>query len=159
VNVAAGAEVAALAGDDDGLDVVDVIERAERVAKLGIAAEGQRVFALRPVEADDPDLAVLLPPFGGFSPPGSRSDLSSSNSSTTTVGAAVAACAMCKQAIMMSALAAILARVGRLFTCGPGRSLLVKARNPTAASACAQRSCALAVVSVVSGRHAGHDVQ
>ena len=37
VHVAAGAEVAAGAGDDDGLDVARVRERAEQVAQLGVA--------------------------------------------------------------------------------------------------------------------------
>jgi hypothetical protein len=46
VHVAAGAEVLAGAGDDDGLDVVGIGQRAEQVAQLGVGIEGQRVLAL-----------------------------------------------------------------------------------------------------------------
>ena len=58
VDVAAGAEVAAVRAEDDDVDVVGVGERAEPVAELGVAVEGQRVLALRPVERDARD-AVL----------------------------------------------------------------------------------------------------
>ena len=44
VHVAAGAEVAAGAGDDDGLDVARVDEAAKQVAQLGIRLERQRIL-------------------------------------------------------------------------------------------------------------------
>ena len=55
VHVSAGGEVAAVRGDDDGLDVVVCGERTERVAKLGIGVERQRVLPLGPGERDDGD--------------------------------------------------------------------------------------------------------
>ena len=58
VYVAAGAEIAAGAGDDDGADVVRVAKRAEQVAQLGVGVEGQRVLALRPVQRDGADAAL-----------------------------------------------------------------------------------------------------
>jgi hypothetical protein len=52
VDVAARAEIAAGAGDHHRLHLAGISERPERVAKLGIAFEGQRVLPLRPVERD-----------------------------------------------------------------------------------------------------------
>ena len=48
--VAAAAEVAALAGEDDGLDVGGVAHLAEQVAQLAVGIEGERVLAIGPVE-------------------------------------------------------------------------------------------------------------
>ena len=61
MDVAARAEIAAGAGDHDGFDLRRVVELAERVAKLGIAVEGQRVLALGPVERDRRDAVIELP--------------------------------------------------------------------------------------------------
>jgi len=61
VHVAAGAEVAAGAGDHHHLDVRVEAQRAEQVAQLGVGLEGERVLALRPVQRDRGDLAVDLP--------------------------------------------------------------------------------------------------
>ena len=55
VHVAAGAEIAAGAGDDHHLDVGCILQRAEQVAQLRIGLEGQGVFAFRAVERDGPD--------------------------------------------------------------------------------------------------------
>ena len=61
VHVAAGGEIAAVRGEDDGLHVVGIGERAEGVAELGVALEGERVLPLRPVERDDRDRALHAP--------------------------------------------------------------------------------------------------
>ncbi len=61
VHVAAGAEIAAGAGDDDRLDVVAYDESAEEVAQLRVRVEGQRILALGPVERDRRHLAVRNP--------------------------------------------------------------------------------------------------
>ena len=58
VHVAAGAEVAAVRAEDDRLHVVGVGQRAEGVAQLCVALEGQRVLPLRPVERDHRDGAL-----------------------------------------------------------------------------------------------------
>src|SRR5690606_798039 len=47
--------------EDEGVDVVGIGERAERVAKLRVAFEGQRVLALGPVELDHGDAALRAP--------------------------------------------------------------------------------------------------
>ena len=57
-HVAAGAEIAAGAGDDDGLDALVLGRRAEQIDDLGVAVEGQRVLLVRPVERQRRDLAV-----------------------------------------------------------------------------------------------------
>ena len=58
MHVAAGAEIAAGAGDDDGAAIVGVGEAAEEIAQFGVALERQRVFALGAVERDGRD-AIL----------------------------------------------------------------------------------------------------
>ena len=63
VDVAARTEIAARAGQDDALARSRVaVERAERVAQLGIAVEGQRILALGPVERDRRDAVREVPP-------------------------------------------------------------------------------------------------
>ena len=57
-HVAAGAEVAARAGDDDGLDLLVLRRGAEQVDDLGVAVEGQRILLVGPVERQRRDLAV-----------------------------------------------------------------------------------------------------
>ena len=57
-HVAAGAEIAAGAGDDEGLDGLVLRGGAEDVGDLGVALEGQRVLLVRPVERQGRDLAV-----------------------------------------------------------------------------------------------------
>ena len=57
-HVAAGAEIAAGAGDDERLDVLILGRGAEEIDELGIALEGQRILLLRPVERQRRDLAV-----------------------------------------------------------------------------------------------------
>jgi hypothetical protein len=52
VHVAAGAEIAALAAQHHGLDVVGIGQIAEQVAQFGVGLEGQRVLAFGTVEAD-----------------------------------------------------------------------------------------------------------
>jgi len=72
VNVAAGAKVASFPGKDDRAHVVDVLQLVEGVSQLGVALEGERILALRPVEGDGGDtignlpLEVLRAPLGGF---------------------------------------------------------------------------------------------
>src|SRR3974390_3721919 len=61
MHVAAGAEIAAGAGDNHVLDAVGVSEVAEGVAQLGIGLERQRIFPFRPVQRDRRHLAVDLP--------------------------------------------------------------------------------------------------
>src|SRR6185312_14843485 len=61
VDIAAGAEIAAVGQEHHRIDVAGIDEIAERVAKLGIAFEGQRVLALRPVEPDGGDAIFDLP--------------------------------------------------------------------------------------------------
>ena len=51
VDVAAGAEIAPRAGDDDAFDLRRMAKLEKQVAKLGIAFEGQRILALGPVQA------------------------------------------------------------------------------------------------------------
>ena len=58
VHVAAGAEIAAGAGDDERLESLSLRGGAEQVAQLGVAVEGQRVLLVGPVERDRRDLAV-----------------------------------------------------------------------------------------------------
>ena len=55
LDVAAGAEGAAGAGDDDGADAGLGVERAEGVAELGVDLEGERVEPLGAVEGDGRD--------------------------------------------------------------------------------------------------------
>ena len=61
VHVAAGAEVAAGAGDHDGLDVACVLQAAEQIAQLRVGVERERILPLGPVERDGRDLALDLP--------------------------------------------------------------------------------------------------
>src|SRR5258708_6170478 len=61
VHVAARAEIAAGAGHHHGADLAHIGELAEQVAELGVAREGQRVLALRPVERDRRDRSVDRP--------------------------------------------------------------------------------------------------
>ena len=55
VHVAAGAEVAAGAGDHHRLDLAAVGQVAEEVAQLGVGVEGERVLPLGPVQGDEGD--------------------------------------------------------------------------------------------------------
>src|SRR5262249_18424768 len=57
-HVAAGAEIAAGAGDDERLDGFLPGGRAEEIDDLGVALEGERIFLIGPVERDAGDLAV-----------------------------------------------------------------------------------------------------
>ena len=57
--VAARAEVAARAGQHDGAHVGGVGEIAEEVAQFRVALEGQRILALRAVQANRRDAPVL----------------------------------------------------------------------------------------------------
>src|SRR5205823_6985565 len=52
VHISARAEIAAGAGDHHRLHLARVDKRAECVAQLGVAFEGQRILALRAVERD-----------------------------------------------------------------------------------------------------------
>ena len=61
MHVAAGAEIAAGARDDDRFDIVHMLQGAERVAQFGVRLERQRVLAVRPVDGDRRDLAVDVP--------------------------------------------------------------------------------------------------
>src|SRR5688572_2340141 len=61
VHVAAGAEVAALAGEDDRPHVARVLQPVERVAQLGVALERKRVLAFRAVQRDRGDAVSHLP--------------------------------------------------------------------------------------------------
>ena len=61
VHVAAGAEIAARAGDHHRLHVVDVIQRTEGIAQLGIRFKRQRVLALGTVERDSGNFAAHFP--------------------------------------------------------------------------------------------------
>ena len=56
-HVAAGAEIAAGAGDDERLHALVLRRRAKDAGDLVVALEGQRVLALRPVERERRDLA------------------------------------------------------------------------------------------------------
>ncbi len=49
-HVAARREIAAGAGDDHNLDVVIHRAGAEEIRQFAVALEGQRIFALRPVQ-------------------------------------------------------------------------------------------------------------
>ena len=53
VDVATGTEVAAGAGQHDGLHVGRAVQGAEQVAQLRVGFEGQRVLAFGAVESDD----------------------------------------------------------------------------------------------------------
>src|SRR5581483_2995232 len=53
--VAARAEIAAGAGDDDRLDAFVACRGAEDVGEFAIALEGQRILSLRPIERDGGD--------------------------------------------------------------------------------------------------------
>ena len=57
-HVAAGAEIAAGAGDDERFDGLLLRRRAEQVDELRVALEGERILLIRPVEGDGGDLAV-----------------------------------------------------------------------------------------------------
>ncbi len=61
VHIAARAEVAAGAGDHDGLHVVGPFELVKQVAQFGVAVEGERVLALRAVQRDGADLVFHFP--------------------------------------------------------------------------------------------------
>ncbi len=61
VHVAAGAEIAACAGEDDRLDVRRIAETAEQVAELRVRLEGERILPLRPVERDDAYASLETP--------------------------------------------------------------------------------------------------
>ncbi len=61
MDVAARAEIAAGAGDHDGLHLRRVDEIAKGVAQLGVAFEGERVLPLGPVERDRRDAASEAP--------------------------------------------------------------------------------------------------
>ena len=58
-HVAAGAEIAALAGQHDRAHVRSVDEAAKQIAQFRIGLEGQRVLALGPVEPQRRDAAIL----------------------------------------------------------------------------------------------------
>ena len=57
-HVAAGTEIAALAGEDERLDLIVTRSGAENAGDLGIALEGERVLAVRPVERQRRKLAA-----------------------------------------------------------------------------------------------------
>src|SRR5262249_24360278 len=57
-HVAAGAEIPALAGDDEGLHALVAGGGAKDVADLGVALEGERVLPVGPVQRQGRDLAV-----------------------------------------------------------------------------------------------------
>src|SRR3954462_2512197 len=61
MNVPAGREIAAGAGEHHAFDLRRVGKLAKCVTKLGIAVEGQRVLALGPVERDRRDSVVKRP--------------------------------------------------------------------------------------------------
>src|SRR5262249_42944894 len=61
VQVAAGAEIAAVGQEDHRIDVVGVAQRAEGVAQLGIGLESERVLALRAAQPHARHLALDLP--------------------------------------------------------------------------------------------------
>ena len=61
VHVAAGAEVAAGAGDDDGANVLGARQRAEQVAQLGVRLERQRILLLGAIEGHRRDAIDDLP--------------------------------------------------------------------------------------------------
>jgi MFS family permease len=61
MHVAAGAEIAAGACEDDGLDGFVVDQLAKEIAQLAVGVEGERIFSLRPVQRDDADLALNVP--------------------------------------------------------------------------------------------------
>src|SRR5262249_38162746 len=60
LDVATGAEAAALAGDHQHADVAAVGQLGDQVAQVGVALEGQRVQLLRAVEGDGGDAVLHL---------------------------------------------------------------------------------------------------
>ena len=58
LDVAAGAEAAALAGEDEHARVAAVRQLGEQVAQVGVDVEGQRVELVRPGEGDGRDAVV-----------------------------------------------------------------------------------------------------
>ena len=54
-------KIAAIRTEYHDIDIAGISQRAKRVAKLGVAVEGQRVLALRTVEADGRDFGLDLP--------------------------------------------------------------------------------------------------
>jgi len=57
-HVAAGTEIAAFAGEDEGLHLLVLCGSAENIGDLGVALEGERVLLVGPVQRERRDLAV-----------------------------------------------------------------------------------------------------
>ena len=61
MDIAARAEIAAIGGEDDDIDIAGVDQSAEHVAQFGITVEGQRILAIGPVKTDSGDAVLHVP--------------------------------------------------------------------------------------------------